>query len=59
MTDTDTRLNITNQLHVIPGIYGDVTIGTSSPFLAPLYWQLPPEFMRDKVQFFTMANYTV
>ncbi|XP_064107459.1 laminin subunit alpha lam-3-like isoform X1 [Macrobrachium nipponense] len=47
--EDETKLNITNQLHVIPGTEGDVTIGSSYPFDAPLYWQLPREFMRDKV----------
>ncbi|KAK8738877.1 hypothetical protein OTU49_003716 [Cherax quadricarinatus] len=48
--DGETRLNITNQLHVIPGTEGHVTIGSSLLFEAPLYWQLPREFMRDKVR---------
>ncbi|XP_071547005.1 laminin subunit alpha-1-like isoform X2 [Panulirus ornatus] len=48
--DGETRLNVTNQLHVIPGTEGDVNIGSSLLFDAPLYWQLPREFMRDKVR---------
>ena len=47
--DGETNLNVTNQLHVIPGTEGDVSIGTYYPFHAPLYWQLPHDFMRDKV----------
>ncbi|KAK7085775.1 Laminin subunit alpha-2 [Halocaridina rubra] len=49
LSEGETRLNITNQLHVIPGTEGDVTIGSTLLFDAPLYWQLPREFMRDKV----------
>ncbi|CAL4064924.1 unnamed protein product, partial [Meganyctiphanes norvegica] len=47
--EANTNLNVTNQLHVIPGTEGDVSIGTYYPFHAPLYWQLPRDFMRDKV----------
>ncbi|XP_050712288.1 laminin subunit alpha-1-like isoform X2 [Eriocheir sinensis] len=46
----ETNLNVTNQLHVIPGTEGNVSIVSSLPFDAPLYWQLPREFMRDKVK---------
>ncbi|MPC29133.1 Laminin subunit alpha-2 [Portunus trituberculatus] len=46
----ETRLNVTNQLHVIPGTEGNVSIASSLLFDAPLYWQLPREFMRDKVK---------
>ncbi|XP_063590781.1 laminin subunit alpha lam-3-like isoform X2 [Penaeus indicus] len=46
----ETKLNVTNQLHVIPGTEGNVKIGSNQLFDAPLYWQLPREFMRDKVR---------
>lgn len=46
----ETRLNVTNQLHVIPGTEGNVSIASSLLFDAPLYWQLPREFQRDKVR---------
>lgn len=45
----ETRLNVTNQLHVIPGTEGNISISSSLLFDAPLYWQLPREFKRDKV----------
>ncbi|XP_042207400.1 laminin subunit alpha-2-like [Homarus americanus] len=45
----ETRVNVTNQLHVIPDTQGDVTIGSTLLFDAPLYWQLPRGFKRDKV----------
>ncbi|KAK3855199.1 hypothetical protein Pcinc_038380, partial [Petrolisthes cinctipes] len=47
--DGETRLNVTNQLHVIPGTQGNVSIVSSLMFDGPLYWQLPREFKRDKV----------
>ncbi|KAG0726288.1 Laminin subunit alpha-2 [Chionoecetes opilio] len=46
----ETRLNRTNHLHMIPGTEGNVSIVSSLLFDAPLYWQLPREFMRDKVK---------
>lgn len=49
LSTEETRLNITNQHFVIPDTGGDVKIGTSLPFSSPLYWQMPKEFMRDKV----------
>ncbi|KAL7642435.1 UNVERIFIED_CONTAM: hypothetical protein RMT77_006996 [Armadillidium vulgare] len=49
LSDEETRLNITNQLYVIPNTDSDIKIGTSLPFLAPIYWQLPQEFMKDKI----------
>ncbi|XP_037085132.1 laminin subunit alpha-2-like isoform X2 [Pollicipes pollicipes] len=45
-----TRLNVTNTLRVIPGFSGDVRLGLNFPFDAPVYWQLPPEFLGDKVR---------
>ena len=44
-----TRLEVTNSLRVIPGQRGDVTLGLAVPLDTPIYWQLPHEFLRDKV----------
>ncbi|KAF2361238.1 Laminin G domain [Trinorchestia longiramus] len=49
-TRPEPRLNVTNQLHVIPGTPAHIVLGTATPFPAPLYWTLPKEFMRDKVR---------
>ncbi|XP_068083310.1 laminin subunit alpha-1 [Anabrus simplex] len=43
------RLNVTNNLYVIPGDAGDVRMGVSYLFSAPIYWQLPQQFLGDKV----------
>ncbi|XP_069690531.1 laminin subunit alpha-2 isoform X2 [Periplaneta americana] len=43
------QLNITNNLHVIPGTVGDVRIGVSYTFNLPIYWQLPKQFLGDRV----------
>ncbi|XP_043229158.1 laminin subunit alpha-2-like isoform X2 [Amphibalanus amphitrite] len=50
LTDDQTRLNVTNSLRVLPGYSGDVTVGLKYPSDAPIYWQLPPEFLGDKVR---------
>ena len=49
LTDDQTRLNVTNSLRVLPGFSGDVTVGLKYPSDAPIYWELPPEFLGDKV----------
>ncbi|XP_065577471.1 laminin subunit alpha lam-3-like isoform X2 [Artemia franciscana] len=45
----ETELNVTNNLRLIPKVFGDVTIGASYPFDTPLYWSLPPPFLGDKI----------
>lgn len=47
---SESRLNVTNTLHVIPLSPAHIVLGTAQPFPAPLYWTLPKEFMRDKVR---------
>ena len=49
LADGQTHLNVTNSLRVLPGFSGDVTVGLKYPSDAPIYWQLPPEFLGDKV----------
>lgn len=49
MNGDDSRLNITNNLRIIPGDTWDVEIGVSYPFDSPVYWQLPSHFLGDKV----------
>jgi hypothetical protein len=44
------RLNITNNLQVIPGDTGDVQLGVTYPFDTPVYWQLPKQFLGDRVR---------
>ncbi len=46
------KLNITNNLRLIPGSVGDIEIGVNYLFDAPIYWQLPNSFLGDKVQCF-------
>ncbi|XP_049762590.1 laminin subunit alpha-1 [Schistocerca cancellata] len=43
------NLNVTNSLLIIPGEAGDVKIGSSYLFGTPLYWQLPKQFLGDKI----------
>ncbi|KDR22194.1 Laminin subunit alpha-1, partial [Zootermopsis nevadensis] len=43
------HLNITNNLQVIPGDIGDVQLGVTYPFDTPVYWQLPKQFLGDRV----------
>ena len=45
----DGQLNITNNLRVIPGDAGDVRLGVTYPFDSPVYWQLPKQFLGDRV----------
>lgn len=45
----DSRLNVTNNLRIIPGDVWDVEIGVSYLFDSPVYWQLPAQFLGDKV----------
>ena len=49
LTPGATRLNVTNSLRVIPGQSGDVTLGLAVPLDTPIYWELPREFLGDKV----------
>lgn len=44
------HLNITNNLQVIPGDIGDVQLGVTYPFDTPVYWQLPKQFLGDRVR---------
>ena len=46
---SDGQLNITNNLRVIPGDAGDVRLGVTYPFDSPVYWQLPKQFLADRV----------
>lgn len=43
------KLNVTNNLRLIPGETGDIEIGVNYLFDAPLYWQLPETFLGDRV----------
>ncbi|XP_066906769.1 laminin subunit alpha-1 [Halyomorpha halys] len=45
----DKQLNITNNLRIIPSDDGDVELGVNYFFDAPVYWQLPDNFLGDKV----------
>lgn len=45
----DEQLNVTNNLRVIPGDVGDVRLGVTYPFDTPVYWQLPKQFLGDRV----------
>ncbi|XP_054282487.1 laminin subunit alpha-1 [Macrosteles quadrilineatus] len=45
----ESRLNITNNLRIIPGDAWDVEIGVSYLFDSPVYWQLPSNFLGDKI----------
>ncbi|XP_046676227.1 laminin subunit alpha-1 isoform X3 [Homalodisca vitripennis] len=45
----ESRLNITNNLRIIPGDAWDVEIGVSYLFDSPVYWQLPSNFLDDKI----------
>lgn len=49
MNGDESRLNITNNLRIIPGDAWDVEIGVSYLFDSPVYWQLPAHFLGDKV----------
>jgi len=54
LTNTDgtsVKLNVTNNLRIIPGDVGNVRIGVSYLFDTPLYWKLPGTFLGDKVNF--------
>uniref|UniRef100_T1HX12 Laminin subunit alpha-2 n=1 Tax=Rhodnius prolixus TaxID=13249 RepID=T1HX12_RHOPR len=43
------QLNITNNLRIIPSVDGDVELGVSYLFDTPVYWQLPVQFLGDKI----------
>nr|CAD7199120.1 unnamed protein product [Timema douglasi] len=43
------RLNSTNNLLLVPGTAGDVRIGANHLLDKPLYWQLPSQFLGDKI----------
>ncbi|XP_043232783.1 laminin subunit alpha-1-like [Amphibalanus amphitrite] len=45
-----TRLDIINTLRVIPERSGDVQLGLGQPLDTPVYWELPPQFLGDKVR---------
>jgi hypothetical protein len=46
----DEQLNVTNNLRVIPGDVGAVRLGVTYPFDTPVYWQLPKQFLGDRVR---------
>ncbi|XP_071452213.1 laminin subunit alpha-2-like [Hetaerina americana] len=46
---TGLRLDLVNNLQMIPGDAGDVRIGVSYLFDTPIYWQLPKPFLGDKI----------
>jgi hypothetical protein len=46
---TSVKLNVSNNLRIIPGDAGNVRIGVSYLFDTPLYWQLPKSFLGDRV----------
>lgn len=50
LNGVDRGLNVTNNLRTIPGDTEDVKIGVSFLFDTPVYWQLPRQFLGDKVQ---------
>jgi hypothetical protein len=57
LTNTDgtsVKLNVTNNLRIIPGDIGNVRIGVSYLFDTPLYWKLPSNFLGDKVNSFNL-----
>lgn len=43
------KLNVTNNLRLIPGFTGIIEVGVNYLFDAPVYWQLPDSFLGDKV----------
>lgn len=46
-----TRLNVTNNLRIIPGDSEDVEIGVNFMYFdTPVYWSLPRQFLGDKVK---------
>lgn len=45
------RLNVTNNLRIIPGTLGNVEMGVKYLFDTPVYWQLPKRFTGDKVTY--------
>ncbi|XP_014250027.1 laminin subunit alpha-1 isoform X2 [Cimex lectularius] len=50
MVKKDARhLNITNNLRIIPGDEGNVEMGVNYLVDAPVYWQLPKQFLGDKL----------
>lgn len=60
LNGVDRGLNVTNNLRTIPGDTEDVKIGVSFLFDTPVYWQLPQQFLGDKVcTFFFFFRKTV
>lgn len=53
------QLNITNNLRIIPSVDGDVELGVSYLFDTPVYWQLPVQFLGDKVRLFPEVKIVV
>ncbi|KAJ8669684.1 hypothetical protein QAD02_000943, partial [Eretmocerus hayati] len=49
VTNYDYGLNKSNQLYVVPGDGGDVTLPMNFYQEYPVYWQLPESFLGDKV----------
>ncbi|XP_063216579.1 laminin subunit alpha-1 [Bacillus rossius redtenbacheri] len=43
------KLNVTNGLVAVPGVSGDVRLGSRHLFDKPLYWELPRQFLGDKI----------
>ncbi|XP_065226738.1 laminin subunit alpha lam-3-like [Planococcus citri] len=48
-SENNIKLNVTNNLRLIPGETGDIEIGVNYLFDAPLYWQLPESFLGDRI----------
>ncbi|XP_052132560.1 laminin subunit alpha-1, partial [Frankliniella occidentalis] len=46
---TPDRLDVINNLRIIPGDAGDVEMGVNYLFDTPVYWQLPRQFLGDRV----------
>lgn len=53
LTGAEARLDQAGKLAMIPGSVGNLLMGVSSVFDAPIYWQLPKQFLGDKVSFST------
>lgn len=45
----DAKIERMNHLHLIPGTSGNISIGSYARFGYPLYFQLPPAFLGDKI----------
>lgn len=45
----DAEIEMMHDLQLVPGSTGNVSIGSRSPFYQPLYFQLPTQFLGDKL----------